>query len=46
MADISYLAGLDLGQASDFTALAILEQGQGTTYNRGYAASIVERFQF
>ena len=26
MADISYLAGLDLGQASDFTALAILER--------------------
>jgi hypothetical protein len=26
MADITYLAGLDLGQASDFTALAILER--------------------
>jgi len=26
MADITYLAGLDLGQASDFTALAVLER--------------------
>jgi hypothetical protein len=26
MADIKYLAGLDLGQASDFTALAVLER--------------------
>ena len=26
MADITYLAGLDLGQSSDFTALAVLER--------------------
>jgi hypothetical protein len=32
MSDISYLVGLDLGQASDFTALAILERTRPTDW--------------
>jgi hypothetical protein len=53
MDEISYLAGLDLGQASDFTALAILERCRPTDWadpsttpkkERTFAVRHLERF--